>query len=250
MLNIPKRITPCPIANATVEFRFLTEWNVERLRDEVYSRIKDQYASPEALPIVQLPPEILQQDQDNVLRYQPYYKFTGQSLTLQLGPRMVSVSNSPTTSAPYLGWAAFQLHCLEAWNVVHKIGAAHEIERLGLRYVNIFEDIDIFSKICISPTLTIEQPDFMPETSYLRTFLRREAFGCLLQLSNELMQVESTEVRQQRRVSLIDIDVSLKKAHIQHDTISNVLESAHTIEKELFFGLLRPEFLNTLNPEY
>jgi uncharacterized protein (TIGR04255 family) len=248
MLNIPKRIIPCPIANATVEFRFLTEWNVERLRDEVYSRIKDQYASPEALPIVQLPPEILQQDQDNVLRYQPYYKFTGQSLTLtlQVGPRMVSVSNS----TPYLGWAAFYLHCLEAWDVVYQLGIVQEIERLGLRYMNIFEDIDIFSKIHVSPALTMEQPEFMQGASYIRTFLRREAFGCLLQVSNELMEVQPTEVRQQRRASLIDLDVSLEKAYVQRDTIAQTLESAHTIEKKLFFGLLQPEFLKTLNPEY
>jgi uncharacterized protein (TIGR04255 family) len=49
---------------------------------------------------------------------------------------------------------------------------------------------------------------------------------------------------------LIDIDVSLDKEHLQNSTITEALDSAHTIEKELFFGLLQPEFLNTLNPEY
>ena len=118
-------------------------------------------------------------------------------------------------------------------------------ERLGLRYVNVFESIDIFPKTHLSPTFTIEQPLFTQEKSYFRTFFRRNNFGCLLQVSNELVETE-----QQRTASLIDIDVSLEQEHLHNSTIINTLDVAHTIEKELFFGLLKSDFLATLNPEY
>lgn len=239
MVKIPKKITPCPIANATVEFRFATEWDVERLRDEVHSRIKDQYPSFEELPILQLPSEILQQDE--LLRYQPYYQFVAASSILRLGARVISV----TTQAQYSGWNTFQSKCLEIWDIVNQLGAIQEIERLGLRYVNVFEDSDIFPKTRISPNVQIEFDDFKQKTSYFRSFFQRGVFGCLLQVSNEL-----TNTIDQRNASMIDIDVSLEKAHLQHDTLPNSLDSAHTIEKELFFGLLQSEFLNTLNPEY
>jgi len=239
MIKIPKRIAPCPIETATVEFRFSTDWNVERLRDAVYSRVKDQYPPFEELPIKRIPQEII--EQEDALRYQPYYQARTSSLVLLLGVRMISVINS----APYLGWKTFQSECLKIWNMVQELGAVQEIERLGLRYVNIFEDIEIFSKTSISPTLHLEFSGFTQKTSYFRTFFRRDTFGCLLQVSNEL-----TEPQHQRNASLIDIDVSLDKEHLQNSIITEALDSAHTIEKELFFGLLQPEFLNTLNPEY
>ena len=239
MTKIPKRITPCPIANATVEFRFATEWDVERLREAVYSRVQDQYPPFEELPIKKIPQEII--DNEEVLRYQPCYQAAASSLTLLLGARMVSVVNS----APYLGWEAFQHECLKIWNMVNELGAVQEIERLGLRYVNVFEDIEIFSKTSISPTLNVEFSGFTQKTSYFRAFFRRDAFGCLLQVSNEF-----TQPQQQRTASLIDIDISLEKEHLHNSTIIDTLDLAHTIEKELFFGLLQPAFLNTLNPEY
>ncbi len=239
MVNIPKRISPCPIANATVEFRFLTDWDVERLREAVYSRVNNQYPPFEELPIKKIPQEIL--DHEEALRYQPYYQATTSSLILLLGARMVSVVNSK----PYLGWEAFQYESLKIWNMVNELGAVQEIERLGLRYTNVFEDIEIFSKTSLSPTLALEFSGFTQGTSYFRTFFRRDTFGCLLQVSNEL-----TEPHQQSTASLIDIDISLEKGHLHNSTIIDALDVAHTIEKELFFGLLQSEFLNTLNPEY
>ncbi len=239
MTKIPKRITPCPIANATVEFRFATEWDVERLREEVYSRVKDQYPPFEELPIKQIPQEIL--EQENALRYQPYYQATTSSFILLLGAHMISVVNA----TPYLGWEALQSECLRIWKMVEELDAVIKIERLGLRYVNIFEDIDVFPKTHISPTLTIEQSNFKQGKSYFRTFFSRDGFSCLLQVSNELI-----ESQQQRTGSLIDIDVSLENPPLQDTTTSTTLDLAHTIEKELFFGLLQPEFLNTFSPEY
>lgn len=111
--------------------------------------------------------------------------------------------------------------------------------------MNVFEDIEIFSKTSISPTLNVEFSGFTQKTSYFRAFFRRDAFGCLLQVSNEF-----TQPQQQRTASLIDIDISLEKEHLHNSTIIDTLDLAHTIEKELFFGLLQPAFLNTLNPEY
>ncbi|TAE25520.1 MAG: TIGR04255 family protein [Candidatus Kapaibacterium sp.] len=239
MVKIPKKISPCPIANATVEFRFSTDWGETQLFGEFYSRLKDHYPQFEELPIRQIPQHILQKDE--ALRYQPYYQFAAPSLMVWLGAQVVSFTNS----YPYIGWEAFRPKCLDVWNILNELGAIREIERLGLRYVNVFEEVEIFSKTSISPTLNLDFSGFTQKTSYFRTSFRRDAFGCLLQVSNEL-----AELQQHRTASLIDIDISLEKEHLHNSTLIDTLDLAHTIEKELFFGLLQPAFLNTLNPEY
>jgi uncharacterized protein (TIGR04255 family) len=51
--------------------------------------------------------------------------------------------------------------------------------------------------------------------------------------------------------SVIDIDSFIVEINKDFGAVlENFLERAHTIEKEMFFKLLKPEFLETLNPVY
>ncbi len=53
-------------------------------------------------------------------------------------------------------------------------------------------------------------------------------------------------------ISIIDIDVIKDFSPIESskNVILNKIDNAHTIEKEIFFTLLKNDFLKTLNPEY
>lgn len=239
MIKIPKKITPCPIAEATVEFRFATDLKADLLFAKTYAKLETSYPNYTDLEILRLPSNILEQDIN--LQYQPYRKFIGDSFTIQLGARVLSV----TAQAPYSGWAIFRQECEKARDILNQIGAIYHIERLGLRYINIFESIDVFENIRISSDVSLEQPAFKQGNSYFRTLFGRDNFGCLLQVSNELVQQE-----QQLSASMIDIDISLSGDYLLQGNILDSLDTAHTIEKELFFGLLHSEYLETFTCEY
>jgi uncharacterized protein (TIGR04255 family) len=49
--------------------------------------------------------------------------------------------------------------------------------------------------------------------------------------------------------SLIDIDVAFENT-INTKEVTEIVEQAHNEEKKLFFSLLNPSFLKSLNPEY
>ena len=69
----------------------------------------------------------------------------------------------------------------------------------------------------------------------------------LIMANNAELKLQSTE--KTAKGSLIDIDVVLENP-IGTEEISDIVEQAHNEEKELFFSLLDPNFLKTLNPEY
>ena len=53
------------------------------------------------------------------------------------------------------------------------------------------------------------------------------------------------------KVSVIDIDTFLEEENINFfENMEMILGKGHEFEKEMFFGLLKEEFLNSFNPEY
>ena len=51
--------------------------------------------------------------------------------------------------------------------------------------------------------------------------------------------------------SIIDIDIIQGPLDVQDNSmLMDIVDQAHTIEKEIFFNLLTQTFLQTLNPEY
>src|SRR3990172_1532349 len=101
--GLPKKISPCPIAEATVELRFSAAVLPDAVFGIIYREFtKDFPGKVEKLPILQLPEAI--RAVDPKLMYQPHYKLVAGNLTFQIGPRMTSLSNSKE----YIGWENFQ----------------------------------------------------------------------------------------------------------------------------------------------
>ena len=52
-----------------------------------------------------------------------------------------------------------------------------------------------------------------------------------------------------KKGSVIDIDTYIENSNIKNN-MKELIEEGHIAQKELFFSLLKPEFLQELNPEY
>src|SRR5690606_29573235 len=80
----------------------------------------------------------------------------------------------------------------------------------------------------------------------IRTLLSEDGFSCNLQINNH-SRVEKTK----KNGSLIDIDTFQFIGQWDgFDQLKQLLEKGHTVEKKLFFRILREDYLKTLNPEY
>ena len=82
----------------------------------------------------------------------------------------------------------------------------------------------------------------------ITTVFPRPPFAARLQVANSAILGTGNEAK---HGSILDVDVSL--GSLDFDLFENGLEKfsdGHQLEKQIFFGLLKPDFLATLNPVY
>jgi uncharacterized protein (TIGR04255 family) len=239
MTVFPKKITPCPIVEAIFEIRFNSSLPEDAIFGVLYNQFKDEYPKFEQLPIMQLPASIRAQDPS--LRYNPHYKTQIGNFPLRLGPRSISISNVEE----YIGWVDFSQKVFATFEQATKSGVIANIERLGLRYINILEGINIFDNSNI--VISLKNDPIIRKTN-INTEISFDKGVCVLKATSDAEVNLGGNQRKMITGSVIDIDAIVD--HNKFKDINDAIEYAHNIEKELFYRILSDEFIKTLNPEY
>ncbi len=238
MLKLPRKISPCPIAEAVVEIRFDSATEADAIFGILYQQVKDKYPNPvEKLPILQLPEEFRSQDAN--LKRQPYYKLSRDNLSLSIGPKVFSIS----CYKDYIGWEEFSKVIEETFGIIDTLNIVTQVERFGLRYVNFFEEMDIFDNIVVQITKNDQPMDC--DGKYIRVKNRVDQITSTIQIANKAKLRDRSDIG-----SIIDIDVSVKEPVTFFENRTQLIENCHELEKKSFFELLTKNFLETLNPEY
>jgi len=238
---LPKQINPCPINQAVVEIRFDSTLPSDAIFGVVFNKLKDSYKDAERLPILQLPEAV--RNQDPKLLFQPHYKLLKEHYALQVGPKVISLA---IIDQNYSTWENYYSEIKDVFEKIREISFISRVQRVGLRFINIFPE-DIWEKINIS--VQIINDDTNSEEIFVRTLFDKDEYKVNLQTGNQLKLEESNQVV--GRASVIDIDTFIQGDDINFfENMNEILEKSHSIEKEIFFGLLKEDFLKTLNPEY
>jgi len=237
--KLPSRITPCPILEAVMEIRFVTKHDWQLLPGLLFTQIKERYPQAEKLPIASMPEEIFRNDPG--LTYTPRMKFVSEGFVVQFGPRVVSL----ITRGEYPGWKRVQKELTWLLERLQLSGFVHEGERLGMRYIDFFE-ADIFSRLVLD--VRSDGQSVSGVEMNFATVFRRGDLTARLVLNNGAMVTRGNEVVSG---SILDLDVWLEASGF--DVFGNAterFEEAHRCNKEIFFGLLKTDFLDSLAPEY
>lgn len=237
-MQIPQKISPCPIIEAAVEIRFESEMPSDAVFGVLYNDFKSEYKKIEKLPILQFPEFV--RTRDTSLRFQPLYKLLRDDFVLQLGPNVLAIANVNQ----YVGWPIFSKKILDTMVRIEKLGIADKAVRIGIRYINFFE-LDIYENIKLKFTLSEQR--LIAEQITFRCKLTLGKFVANLNILNNgnITKNNSTSLMG----SIIDID-TYRENEIDFLNIKSLLDEAHLEEKKLFFTLLKEEFLQQLNPEY
>lgn len=238
--RLPVRIDPCPIVEAVMEIRFVTSepWSV--LPGLLFSRIRERYPTQRDLPLLQLPEEFRRKDP--ALTHLPLAQFLGDLFTIQFGPRVLSLT---TQRDRYPGWGVIESEIAWLIEQTREVGFITEAERLATRYIDFFPG-DIFPHLILGAHID-SQPLQARELS-INTVFRRSPFTARLQILNNALVGGSQE---KKLGSVLDLDVWA--GALDFDLYENGrtrFAEAHTLVKQTFFGLLRPDFLDSLNPHY
>lgn len=239
-MKLPKKIDPCPIVEAIVEIRFDSTLPGDAIFGVIYNQFKEDYTKYTKLPILQLPEAIRSKDPN--LIFKPHYKMQKDNFLLQIGPKVFSIVNINE----YCGWDSFCKNILKAFGTISKLNVVEKVIRFGLRYVNIFKGLDVFEQSNFKAVLNDKpyknvKADIsieLPSGDYIHKF--KIVNYAKVHVENKILEG-----------SVIDIDISTEKqTDMFFENMNEIIETSHTEEKKIFFGLLKQSYINSLNPEY
>jgi uncharacterized protein (TIGR04255 family) len=236
---IPQKINPCPIIEAIVELRFISDMPSDAIFGVIYNEFKNEYLNVEKLPILQLPDAV--RTHDSNFKFQPHYKLLHKNYIFQIGPNVLSVVNVNG----YVGWNQFASKIKETIDRINNLSVLKKFIRLGIRYINFFE-LDVFDNINLK--ILLSENLFESEQITFRSTIKSDKFFTNLQiLNNGNILIKKVP----KSGSLIDIDTYIQdEKRINFSNITDLLEEGHIEEKKLFFNLLKDEFIKKYNPEY
>jgi uncharacterized protein (TIGR04255 family) len=240
IMSLPKRISPCPLIDSVVELRFQPNVHPDATFGLIYSALNKDFGEVKKLPILEIPTPI--RDSDPNLKHSPHYQLRGSShsFIVQSGPRVISISKL----GEYPGWSDFSLKIKMVLEKFQETGICKTFTRVGIRSIDFFED-NIYQHINL--TIKIDNTELQSKQSTIVAQLIDEGIETRMQVSNGARVVDVN--KKQRIGSIIDLDTFMENP-VDFDSVYQIIDKCHLVQKGRFFGLLKPEFLLTLHPEY
>jgi uncharacterized protein (TIGR04255 family) len=248
-MKIPKKISPDRIKDSIVEIRYSSNLPYEVIIGLLFQSLDESYTYTNR----PLGKQLLSAASPNNLQQEITLSLGGQILfyndkiKIQLLPQSIIFN----CLSNYIGWASYRVEIEKALAQFSKANVFLEYNRLGVRYISEYVKTDL--KDCVKFSFTFGMPNISSESYTFNSQFKYKDYRVILNLNNRIPVINQTIQNQSiiTPVSLIDIDVILE--NIKIDTFPELvvrLDEAHSGEKEIFFNLLKEEFLSSLNPEY
>jgi uncharacterized protein (TIGR04255 family) len=231
-MRVPISISPCPIIDAVIEVRFVANIDQNAVFGLLYNAIKEDYPGKvETQNVANLQP-----GKTEIVTSQ-VHKISNGQYVVQIGHNVLSISSYPE----YTGWTNFHNAATNFLNKVHNVGIISEVNRVGMRFINFFEK-DIFKNVNLKTFINNNEITY--KNTQFKTEMTHEHSISTLAIANSV-EIKNTFG------SIIDIDTFQTKNLGQFfDCKEEILTEMHNNEKELFFSLLKSEFIESLNPIY
>ncbi len=212
------------LLEANVEIRFQSQLPPDTILGVIYGDLIKKYKGPENLPILQIPEKVRLIDPN--LKFQPYYKFTNQDFSLELGPKILIIRNQPYIKASkYVKWKKFSEEIKSVYKMIQYSKIINKIERIGVRYINFFENLDIFKKIRIE----VNSPELIVKNIFLVIDAEENNFKSKVRISNKSEININSKIK---NGSIIDIDTYCENPDKSLD-IPKEITKGHDITKKI-----------------
>lgn len=239
--KLPKKLNPCPIQEALLEIKFEANVPSSVILGIVYPQINSYFnQEPIELPILQLPEHI--RKADKTLKYVPYYKFQKGTKITNIGPNVISFANF----GEYKGWEDFSLFIYQMLEKILSTNIIHKITNTELRYINVFKE-NIFDFINLA--ISLESIEIKNEPTEINTIITAGNYKNFIRIGNSFDVVIKNKHYNR---SIIDINCVREISNINYflKNYKEIIEEAHSVEKEMFYKLLKSESLSNFNPLY
>lgn len=245
----PIQLKNPPIIESIIEIKFNSFLPDEVVFGVFYSKVGEKYNKIEELHTSKIPKEIVENEPS--LKYAPHYVLRSEksSLLLMIGPKVLifKYQKHQDLTIKYPGWHDYIYN--EIMDTLKQIVSANyikEVLRVGLRTIDFFEvkeDEDVFSNLKIS--INMLDKDLNGLDKSVRFNIKENGFDNTIAISNNSSLIIKNELN---KGATIDIDTSKEEVVSQNieNYLSKIIESGHEINKDLFFSLLKDEYVEVL----
>lgn len=246
-MNLPKKIKPDNLVETIVEIRMNPICPPELWAGMLTARIQQL-----GYKYIQAPQLSVRLDKNGKmsLSVESMKENTTQGIFIKDNLRFIMQGNNLSFNCNmghYVGWDIYKAEIQSVIIAIQECGIAKEFNRVQIRYISEYQNIDIIDQIQGVINIECKTASFKNQEIKLnRIEDKMKVFVTLVNMTKR-KDVKGLE----RIVSLFDINV-----YENFDTtdsveqIMNLLNKIHKVEKETFFGLLKENFVKTLNPEY
>lgn len=234
-MPIPIAIDPNPLVNATVELRIVSTKPSSEIFPLVYPKIMHLFPK---LGEVAIPKDLRQ----GPLEMFPDYILTGDDYSMSFGNKVISFE----IISGYKTWKHYYPVIEETIGHFFELNWVQSVNRIGVRFMNILDQAASLEEICnVVPPIYFKE--IKGAMSQYRTTFNVGENQVLLQFADN-----SKAVKANKTFSgvYIDSDSAYNKAIAPGEDVFIKINQLHSIGKEVFFSLLKPEFIETLNPKY
>jgi len=244
-MKIPKKITPDRIRDSFVEVRYESAIPFEAAVGVFYKAVEKHFQySNRPLGERQFPISGAPGQQEITVSLGGLNLFHNDKIKIQLQRNSIVFN----CLEKYLGWDDYKSQIQQVMNLAHEFMEIRSYSRLGIRYVSEYPNQDIGK--CVKFDFTFGMPEIKSDSFFFRSEFKSGDYNVILQLSNKLPIVKEIGIAP-IPISIIDLDVISTQIRSRNPIdLMNDLDLLHAREKEIFFTLLREDFLTSLKPEY
>lgn len=249
-MQVPKKITPDNIKEAVIELRYQSDLPFEVLLGLFFNAFDDTYTYT-STPIKNkpnVPGQIGKQNKEVIFNLGGQSILYNDKISIRIAPNAFVFS----CLTQYIGWDDFIPEVKKALTTISETKHVEKWTRIGLRYITEYKNKDL--KDCINFNFSFGLPEVKSVSTSFRSEFNYFNSKVILNLNNKIPALEQSSSNPQPQiipVSIIDIDVIKEPLEItNNDKLFEEIEDSHDKEKEIFFGMLKNEFLETLKPLY
>lgn len=221
------KLNPDLLRDSIVELRFQTHFPQEFLVGSVFKKLED-IGYNHKVPL-KTPPNIFNIQMENI--------FSNGTVSLKFQPGRIVFNKTKN----YPLWGVYFKEIEKVLNVINYESLS--INRVGIRYINEFQDTNIFNNL--KDSLDINFSSYKTQSTNLKTEVLDKNFRIVINVGNGFIDNE-------RSISLLDIDV-ISEIQVENQSLEDLLRKidvCHSKEKEIFENLLNKDYLESLKPEY
>ena len=236
-MKLPKEISPNPIVISTVEVRYKSEISSQKLFPIVYNLFREVLPEFEQ---ISLPVELKESNPN--LKYNPDYVLSNEKYKLSFSDCVISFENQNS----YQLWTNYSKFITESINKFFSINHINFIDRIGVRYASVLDKTEDVNQV-LNFNPSINSDIYKQNFEHFSTKLSIGEISLFLQV---YQNAQSTKIGNKISGVYVDIDASQIGEFKPDNQILDIINNLHLEEKKLFFSLLKPEFLKSLNPIY